>query len=65
MHAIHTWPPYLSFYLCLGFPSGLLPPGFPTKILNAFLTYPMHAICLDLILLDLITLIIYVEAYKL
>ncbi|PNF40281.1 hypothetical protein B7P43_G06544 [Cryptotermes secundus] len=50
----------------LGLPSGLLPSGFPTNILYAFLispiraTYPIH-----LILLDLIILFILREEYKL
>jgi hypothetical protein len=53
-------------YVCLGLPSGLFPSGFPTKILHAFLissmrvTWPGH-----LILLDLIILILFGEAYKL
>jgi hypothetical protein len=38
----------LSTHLCLGLPSGLLPSGFPTNILYAFLfsTYNMqYKIC--------------------
>jgi hypothetical protein len=56
----------LSSHLRLGLPSGLLPSGFRTKILYAFLfspiraTYPAH-----LILLDLIILITLGEQYKL
>jgi hypothetical protein len=39
--------PYnLLTHLCLGFPSGLFSSGFPTKILYAFLIYPMRAMCL-------------------
>jgi hypothetical protein len=47
----------------LGIPSGVFPSGFPTKILYAFLmraTFPAH-----FSLFDLITLIIFGEAYKL
>jgi hypothetical protein len=59
-------PPYLSkvhlilsTHLRLGLPSGLLPPGFPTNILYAFLFSPIRAACPEqLILLDLIILIL-------
>ena len=56
----------LSSHLCLGIPNGLLPVGLRVKIVKALLrfsipaTYPDH-----LNLLDLITLIILVERYKL
>ena len=56
----------LSSYLRLGFPKGLFPVGLPVKILKALLpssilaTYPAH-----LNLIDLITLTILGERYKL
>jgi len=35
----------IPFHLCLGLPSGLLPSGFPTKILSTFLNYRTPATC--------------------
>jgi len=72
MNPVHTLPSYFlrfillqSFRLHLGFLSCLLPSGFPTKIFYAFFISPVHAICTaHLILLDLITLVIFGEAYK-
>jgi hypothetical protein len=56
----------LSTHLCLGLPSGLLPSGFHTNILYAFLFSPIRATChAHLIILDLIILIILEEEYKL
>jgi len=56
----------LSSHLRLGFPSSLFPSRFPTKILYAFLMYPVHAPCpAHLVLLHLITLTIFGEVYKL
>jgi len=56
----------LSYHLCLSRPSGVFPSGFSTKILYAFLITPMLAKCpAHLILLDLITLTIFPEAYEL
>jgi len=56
----------LSSHLCPGSPNGLFPSGFPTEILYAFLISSMCATCpTHFILLDLITWIIYGEAYKL
>jgi hypothetical protein len=43
-----AWSKYatiLSSNLCLGLPNGLLPSGFPTKILYAFLFSRMRATC--------------------
>jgi hypothetical protein len=56
----------LSTHLRLGLPSGLFTSGFPTNILYAFLLSPIRAACpARLILLDLITLIMLGEEYKL
>jgi hypothetical protein len=56
----------LSSHLCLGLWSGHIPSGFLIKTLHAFLTSPMHATCpFHLTVLELITLVILGEAYKL
>jgi hypothetical protein len=67
INPVHTILSYLrsiltlSSHLGLGLPSGLLPCGFPTKILYAFLI-PLRATCpAHLTLLDLIFLIILGE----
>ena len=55
----------LSIHLCLGLHSGLLPFGFPTKILYTPLSSPILATCpAHLILLDFITRTILGEEYK-
>jgi len=55
----------LFSHLRLGLPNSLFPSGFLTKILYAFQIYPMRTVRpAHLILLDLITLIIFGEAYK-
>jgi len=52
--------------LRLGLSSGLFPSGFTTKIPYALLNFPKRARCpAYLILLDLITIIIFGEAYEL
>jgi hypothetical protein len=48
----------LTFHLCLGLPSGLLPFDFPTYPLHAFLFCPTH-----LILFDFVNLITFRSEY--
>ena len=56
----------LSFYLCLGLPKGLFPVGLPVKLLKALLLSSILVTCpAHLNLLDLITLTILGERYKL
>jgi hypothetical protein len=52
----------LFHHLCLRLQSSLFPSGFPTIILYIFLIYHMHA---TWPVHDLVTLLIFVEAYKL
>jgi hypothetical protein len=55
----------LFTHLRLGLPSGLLPSGFPTSILHAFVLSPIHTTFpAHLILLDLIILILLEEEYR-
>jgi hypothetical protein len=55
----------LSYHLCLGFPSGLFPSGFPIKTLYTPLLSPMHTTCpTHHILLDLIIWMIFGEQYR-
>ena len=55
----------LSTYLRLGLPSGVFPPGFPTKTLYTPLSSPIRPTCpAHLILLDFITRTILGEEYK-
>jgi len=73
MNQVYTIPPYFSKLHCniifpshTVFQSGLLPSVFPTKILHVFLISPMWGRCTaHLILLDLITQVMFGEAYKL
>jgi hypothetical protein len=72
IHSTLSHPISLRFIIILssdlrpGLPSGLFPSGFPTKIMYAFIIYPMHATCsTHLILLDMIALTIFGEAQKL
>jgi hypothetical protein len=73
MYPLHTFQPYfhnihsnIIFNLCLRYPSGLFPSGFPTIIFYVFLIFLMRSTYLaHLILLDLIALIILGEAFKL
>jgi hypothetical protein len=48
----------LPFHQPVGLPTGLFPSGFPTKILYAFHTSPMHTMSLAYFVIDLSTLII-------
>jgi len=56
----------LSSHPCPRLPNGLLASGFPTTILYPFPMVPMRSTCSNnLILFDLISVIIFDEAYKL
>jgi len=56
----------LVFHLRLSLPNCLFPSGSPTKILYSFLISPMLATCpAQLILLDLIIIMIFSQAYNL
>ena len=56
----------LSSHLCIGLPKGLFPVGLPVEILKAFLPSSILTTCpAHLKLLDLITLTILGERYKL
>jgi len=65
-HCISLRPILISYCLCLDVPRDLFPSGFPTNILYAFLISLMSATCSShLIILDLLTLTMFGEAYKL
>jgi len=52
----------LPYHLCLSLPNGLFPSCLPTKIFCAFLTSPTRVTFpVQLILLDLITLMLFGE----
>jgi len=55
----------LSSYLCEGLQSGLFPSGFPSEILYAFLISVTCATSPAYLILDLFTLTIFGEAYRL
>jgi hypothetical protein len=71
VNPVHAWTPFFIICFNIVFPlpwslNGFFPSGFQTKILYAFLTFPMHVTCpTHLILLELITFIIFDEEYKL
>jgi len=68
MNPVHTLPPTFRKIYSLSPPSGLLHSIFPTKVyvFYVFLICPIRITCLaHLILLNLMTLIIFGEAYKL
>jgi len=55
----------LSSHLCLGFPSGPFPSGFPNKTLYTLLFSPIRTTCTaHLILLHFITRTIFDEKYR-
>ena len=72
--SIQSMPPHptswrsiliLSSHLRLGLPSGIFPPGFPTKTLYTPLPFPILSTCsAHLILLDFITRTILGEEYR-
>ena len=53
-----------SSYLCLGFQWGLFPSAFPSKLLYAFIFYPVHATCPAHFILVFITRITFCEQYR-
>jgi hypothetical protein len=62
----HITPYFSKSHLCQCLPSGLFLWGFPFTIFYEFLISPIHATCPShLILLDLITITILSEEYKL
>jgi hypothetical protein len=73
MNPVHTFPPYFpKIHSNIILPSAtrssesFFPSGFRAKIFRAFLIYSMRAVCsAHLIVLDLITLMMFSEMYKL